>query len=110
MAIQQKSSGNMVPIYSDEQALKIAKKLTTPQIAAVYYLKGPAQRMHTPGLVEFKKELQSHGIYEKEYNELRLFLLEKSLIEVNGNEIKLTGSFNLVFEKLLSLAANNRAH
>ena len=100
----------MVPIYSDEQALKIAKNLTTPQIAAIYYLKGPAQRMQTPGLAEFKKELHSHGVYEKEYNEIRLFLLEKSLIEVSGNEIALTGSFNLVFEKLLSLASNKRAH
>lgn len=98
----------MQSIYTDAEAAKIARNLTSPQIFTIYYLKGLSSRLEQTTLSGLKKELNSHGEDEKSYTKIINFLESKSLIERNGDGIILTGSFNKVNEQLLSLSSHKR--
>ncbi|MDE1845901.1 MAG: hypothetical protein KGH53_01295 [Candidatus Micrarchaeota archaeon] len=110
MALQAKRNSNAQSIYTDSEAAKIARSLTSPQIFTIYYLKGLSSRLAIPTLSSLKAELKSHGHDEKEYTQIVNFLESKSLIERNGDIIILTGSFAAVNEKLKALSSHKREH
>ncbi|HVA82993.1 MAG TPA: hypothetical protein VNF06_02410 [Candidatus Aquilonibacter sp.] len=86
MAVQEKQK-IAVSIYSDEQAVKVIKKLTTPEVFTLNHMKGIESRGGHSTVIELKKEFKSYGYNETVFKQVRDSFESKGLIETSPNHV-----------------------